>query len=321
MDWAINIEELSLKVSEALSLPFDYLLDSSKRLHWFYLLWSILLPVVVYRKKLKFRRYFKYLFSAKVWLGQSAMVDYAFMFLNAFVKVFILAPFVLSGMYFAVWLSDQLEVFLGAGNFFRTGLIFNACFFIALVLVKDFFVFLIHWMMHKVPFLWSFHKVHHAATSLNPLTLLRIHPVELVLNNFTMYFAVGLVAGVFNYLAVDGVNVITLASVGGTLAFFHVLGSNLRHSHVPLKYPLWLNKVLMSPFQHQIHHSNNPLHFDKNMGSVFVFWDKLFNTFFQNASRKINFGIDPSEQEGYRSFSGNLLRPFADFFKSFLSKK
>ena len=36
--------------------------------------------------------------------------------------------------------------------------------------------------MHKIPILWEFHKIHHSATSLNPITQYRLHPLELLIN-------------------------------------------------------------------------------------------------------------------------------------------
>ena len=55
-------------------------------------------------------------------------------------------------------------------------------------------------------------------------------------------------------------------------------GANLRHSHVKLKYPSFLEYIFISPHQHQIHHSDNPIHFNKNMGSKLAIWDWLLGT-------------------------------------------
>ena len=50
----------------------------------------------------------------------------------------------------------------------------------------------------------------------------------------------------------------------------------------------------LSPSLHLIHHSNNPKHFDKNFGFVFVFWDKLFGTYLDETNLKEihGFGVE-----------------------------
>ena len=53
-------------------------------------------------------------------------------------------------------------------------LIFTISFFI----VDDFSKFLVHMLMHKIKFLWCFHKIHHSAEVLTPMTVFRTHPIE-----------------------------------------------------------------------------------------------------------------------------------------------
>ena len=77
--------------------------------------------------------------------------------------------------------------------------------------------------------------------------------------------------------------------------------------HADLKY---LEFIFISPFQHQIHHSSDPRHFNKNMGSKLAIWDYLFGTLVLSASTsKVNFGI-PKENLNYNSFLSNLINPF-----------
>lgn len=62
------------------------------------------------------------------------------------------------------------------------------------------------------------------------------------------------------------------------LTVWEIAGANLRHSHVWISWGPWLEHVFISPAQHQIHHSNDPVHFDRNMGAFLAIWDRLFGT-------------------------------------------
>ena len=72
----------------------------------------------------------------------------------------------------------------------------------------------------------------------------------------------------------------------------------------------WLENIFISPYQHQIHHSIEPKHFNKNMGSKFAIWDYLFGTLvLSESTSKVNFGI-PKDGLKYNSFLANLINPF-----------
>jgi len=59
---------------------------------------------------------------------------------------------------------------------------------------------------------------------------------------------------------------------------FHVAGSNLRHSHIGIQYWPWLEKLIISPAQHQLHHSLDFRHYDKNFGATLALWDWFFGS-------------------------------------------
>ena len=100
---------------------------------------------------------------------------------------------------------------------------------------------------------------------------------------------------------------------------FLLLGSNLRHSHVKLKYPRILEYIFISPFQHQIHHSDNPIHFNKNMGSKLAIWDWLLGTLVLSKSvSRLKFGIGSKERNNYNSLFTNLWVPFRNIGKNLI---
>lgn len=173
--------------------------------------------------------------------------------------------------------------------------------------------FLDHWLKHKVKFLWEFHKVHHTATTLSPITLARMHPVDAysyaVITVCMTGSALGLCLWIFgpaaNPFTIDGVNLLLFAGVFTLMT--------LQHSHVWIPFRGWLGRALLSPAHHQIHHSANPVHFNSNYGNVLAIWDWIFGTL-REPSRKsprLRFGVEEVAYDPH-SLQGLLLNPFAD---------
>ena len=107
-------------------------------------------------------------------------------------------------------------------------------------------------------------------------------------------------------MTIFGVNVFSF--------MFLSFGANLRHSHVKLTYFNWLENILISPFQHQIHHSNNAEHYNKNFGSKLAVWDYLFGTLIHSKQvGKIQFGLTKDKSQ-LRSFKSNIIEPFNKLF-------
>lgn len=308
------------KVLEALQMPLDYIFFSSadvneKRIYYVFFLSSLALGLFVYLTSNRKEGFIRYFFNPKVWLTKSAFVDYLYIFFNAFVKVFLLGFIFKVDKYLAFYFQEELTTWFGYSTLTVNVAVFAIVFLVVLTIVEDFFSFLVHFLMHKIPFFWHFHKVHHSATVMNPITQYRIHPVELLLNNISYLIALGLVHGFFGYLFYEQAPQITSVTKNMFTFVFFLAGANLRHSHVKLTYFPWLEKILISPFQHQIHHSDKAEHFNKNMGSKFALWDLMFGTLILSKnSGKIKFGIG-EEGKDFSSFLETLYRPFIKIFK------
>ncbi len=327
IDVNLNIQILS-KLEHALQLSYEfflnsinYLLEPNKRVYIPYLLSSGLLATYVFYRKKRSISLWRYLFSKKIWWSNSAKVDYGFLLFNSIIKVLFIIPLLILGERWAITINDVLISLFGFPNFglnYVWGIIlYTFC----LTIVADFFTYIIHYMMHRVPFLWEFHKVHHSADSLNPFTQYRIHPIELVLNNIKTIIAIGLTTGVFYYLVGFQLQKTTLIGVNIFSFIFLSFGANLRHSHVKLSYYNWLEYFLISPFQHQIHHSNNKAHFDKNLGSKLAIWDYLFGTLIRsNEVGKIEFGLG-KDNDIKHNLLKSLYKPFVNVYKYFRRSK
>ena len=304
-------------ILEIIQMPFGYLISPNKRVFILYMLTSFLLALFVYyyRTNKKGRSFKNYFFSKKRWMGNSAIVDYCLVFFNSLIKVVVLSPFLIYALYLAEGLNDYLISSLGNfnGNWSITTIL--VLYTIAIVVVNDFFSFLVHYLMHKIPLLWEFHKIHHSATTLTPFTQYRIHPVELIINNINGLVIKGLITGVFLYFSNGSVSIITFLGVNIFNFIFYFFGANLRHSHVKLKYFNFLETFIISPFQHQIHHSNKREHFDTNLGSRLAIWDYLFGTLIKSKDiENLTFGLGEEDEE-YNSFLKNLFNPFKNSFR------
>ena len=167
-----------------------------------------------------------------------------------------------------------------------------AAFLIVSAVAMDFVAFLSHWLQHKLPILWQFHKVHHSAEVMHPLSNFREHPVDNLLYTFTNAVAYGLLmAGAMTVFGfVPDQPLILGAPIVGFL--FNVSGYHLRHSHVWLRWPGKLSMIFPSPAHHHVHHSSHPDHIDKNFAFMFPIWDVIFRTYHMpDDNRNVRFGI------------------------------
>ncbi len=170
---------------------------------------------------------------------------------------------------------------------------------IATVVIADFCNFLVHFLEHKVRVLWEFHKVHHSTLFLIPISNRRIHPVQEIIDAGLIMLSIGAFLGVTSYAfglpirdnLLMGVDAYFLANL---LSFYH-----LRHSHIPMAYG-WLENYLLSPAQHQLHHSVEVKHWDRNFGLLLSCWDRMAGTFLRSEpTRDFRLGLPAAEQAQY----------------------
>ena len=109
-------------------------------------------------------------------------------------------------------------------------------------------------LLFLVPFLWEFHKVHHSALVLTPMTVYRSHPVESFFYATRMAIAQGCAVGLCYFLFGPTLSMADILGANVFIFAFNVMGSNLRHSHVKWSWGKHIEKWFISPLQHQIHH-------------------------------------------------------------------
>ncbi len=297
-------------------LEIPFLWDSV--IYWMYLVSAVFLVALLYilnsAKSEKKTNFLQYIWPKEVYLHPSTVTGYKYYFVYTLLQSFVVFPAIVSSEYLANGVRSALTQLTGTTALFAVTepqFWHHAAFTVFIALGVDFGMFYFHYLGHKIPFLWEFHKVHHSAEVLTPLTVYRAHPVELFFGATFFATITGVAMGLWMYLfgsqmsllLIQGVNVLTFA--------FYLAGYNLRHSHIWLAYPSWLSHILISPAQHQIHHSIDPKHYDKNFAYIFAFWDWLFGTLYvPHQYEKISVGLSDGESALYNSVSDILLQPF-----------
>lgn len=299
-------------------------LDPQKRLFWGYLLSALLLALLwlVFVQRQNLRSAFATLFARDVWASASARADYLVFTLNTLIMGG-LASRLLGKTVVAYFLFELLhDLFDGRAYLLpdAPAWLIASGFTVFLFVADDFARYIVHRLMHGVPFLWAFHKVHHSATHLNPMTVLRTHPVEGVLFALRGAVVQGVCIALFVYCFGDRVSLLMVLGANVFKFAFNALGSNLRHSEIPIGYWPWLEKLFLSPAQHQIHHSVDKAHHDKNFGVVLAIWDVLFKSHCHSTrDQKLRYGLADNAADR-NTLKALYWSPFAEAFRLLLPR-
>ena len=301
----------------------DLIFNSKKRIFIGYLITSTIIALcfLIFFIKLKPYNALKKIFAKKVWCGKSACADYIMIMINQAIMLF-LSPHLISSLILATFFFETFHYLFDNRFYIAISLpttvitfIYTLCYF----LIDDSSKYLVHLALHRIKILWSFHKVHHSAQTLTPFTVLRTHPIEAVLFflRSSLVQAITIATAVFFFGS--QMSLITILGVNIIVFIFNVFGANLRHSHICISYGRVIENIFISPAQHQIHHSTNPKHLNKNLGSVLAIWDILGKTHYSHKKgEKISFGIETEHNP--HTLKSLYIKPFYEVFNYFIAK-
>ena len=131
-------------------------------------------------------------------------------------------------------------------------------------IVEDFAGYWIHRMNHRVNVFWNRHIIHHSSEEYNLSCALRQSISDTV--KFKAVFIIP--------AAILGIPAHIFAVVGP----IHLFMQFWYHTRLIDKMG-WLEKVIVTPSHHRVHHAINPEYIDKNYSQIFILWDKLFGSF------------------------------------------
>ena len=286
-----------------------------KREYIIFLLANALLALFVYLRRSRrpsLRGAIHYCLPFRLFLHPSAIVDYKIWIING-VLLMVAAPALALagyGTYRLTWLLAELATGMPEGLGWTSQPAWVVLATVVQLLALDAALFSTHYAMHKVPFLWEFHKTHHSATVMTPFTVFRVHPVDMFLTAVVDVF-LGAITGTLLSFVLGTNPAVTIFGLNAFVVAFYLLGYHLRHSHVWLMFPGFIGRQISSPALHLIHHSANPRHWDKNMAHMFTFWDRLAGTLYlPSEEEKITFGIGNGEDDAYRTLPDMYFRAF-----------
>lgn len=178
-----------------------------------------------------------------------------------------------------VWSCDMVEA-KNAGLLHLVTLPPWAFILLGLLLLDLIGAWLVHFLQHKIKWMWKFHLVHHADTFVDASTANRHHPGESVFRF------------VFTVLAV----LITGAPIWLVMLYqtLSVLISQFNHANIrlPDAADKVISLVLVSPNMHKVHHHYVQPYTDSNYANIFSVWDRLFGTYRTLSRDKLIYGID-----------------------------
>jgi sterol desaturase/sphingolipid hydroxylase (fatty acid hydroxylase superfamily) len=166
-------------------------------------------------------------------------------------------------------------------------------------LLMDLAFYYWHLANHKVPVLWRFHNVHHIDPDLDVSTSFRFHYGEIALS------------AIFRIIQISIIGITPAAFLIYEVCF--TANTIFQHSNVklPIRIERILNKIMVTPRMHAIHHSQFRNETDSNYSTVFSWWDRLHKSIRLNVPHKdIVIGVPAYSKYGDNNFGNLLILPF-----------
>jgi sterol desaturase/sphingolipid hydroxylase (fatty acid hydroxylase superfamily) len=122
-----------------------------------------------------------------------------------------------------------------------------------------------HRLIHRVPWLWRFHALHHSGERLNLIRAGRFHFVDIGPAAFVTLaplVVLGAPDAMFAWVA----------SISGCFGL-------LEHANIHMRTPAWVGRVICTPALHRHHHSRVPRESNRNFGTLVMLFDVVFGTY------------------------------------------
>jgi sterol desaturase/sphingolipid hydroxylase (fatty acid hydroxylase superfamily) len=263
-------------------------------------------------RRIRLRAILRALFPRRILMSPSNFADLGYLFFHVFVAGLLFGWALISFQFLTNGVMGALAAAFGptAPTTLPT-FVSRAVITVMLFLAYELGYWLNHYLSHRVPFLWEFHRVHHTATVLTPVTNFRVHPVYTFVFVNILAISTAIANGIGNYMFGETAYQYALSDTNIILIIFIHTYVHLQHTEVWIPFSGRLGRVFMSPAHHQVHHSTNPAHFNKNMGSCLALWDWMFGTLYVPGKEpeKLSFGVDPDDARVH-TITGAYLDPF-----------
>ncbi|GAC1545947.1 MAG: sterol desaturase family protein [Myxococcales bacterium] len=254
------------------------------------------------------RGFVRYLFPRELYAHPSAKADYLYFVVDKVLFVAALGALGVSGALVARKLLAVFPVPAQAPRLWASAVLTVFAF-----VAFDFGAFLWHFLTHRVPVLWAFHRVHHAVEVLTPISNYRDHPVDTLGRSVVQGVCVGVVQAAVMHL-IPSARPLEVAGENVLYVPFFIF-ANARHSHVWLSFGDFWSRVFSSPAQHQCHHGIAPEHIDVNYGLVLSIWDGIAGTLYvPRGKEQVRYGL-VGERRPFPTVRSMYLLPFRDAWR------
>lgn len=252
---------------------------------------------LVYRRQNARGGFLRWLLPAKIYLHPSHFIDLQlFVITRAMAAVGVLGTVSLTTATAAVVAAQISPPALGALHL--------SPFLVAFLmwLPSDFANYWTHRLFHNAARLWPLHAVHHSAEVLTPLTTYRQHPLGVIIAVALQSIVIGGVQGVLLGNIAPQTTVAMIAGANACFVLANAALAALHHSHVWLSFGPFCERIIISPAQHQIHHSTNAAHYNKNFGNTLALWDWMFGTLYIiRGPEDLQFGLTEAAEQPLRT--------------------
>ena len=173
--------------------------------------------------------------------------------------------------------------------------------FLALDLVS---AWLIHFIQHKVKWMWKFHMIHHSDTKVDVTTGTRHHPGEWLFREFSVI-----------------IGILILGIPVGYYFFYRSLSGFFTHfNHANIRVPPAIDKpiswIFVSPNMHKVHHHYKRPYTNSNYSNIFSLWDRMFGTFVYDDPKNLKYGLDVLDDKSDEDLSYQFKIPFDKTIKT-----
>ena len=167
------------------------------------------------------------------------------------------------------------------------------------ILALDFSAqYIVHYLLHKIPFMWRFHMVHHSDTNVDATSATRHHPGDYLMREvFALLVIILFGIPLAYYLFYRMV----------TVFFAYFTHANF---YMPKTIDKILSLVFVTPNMHKFHHHFEMPWTDTNFGNIFSFWDRIFGTLTYDDPKKVTFGLDLLDSTKDQDILYQLKIPF-----------
>jgi sterol desaturase/sphingolipid hydroxylase (fatty acid hydroxylase superfamily) len=178
------------------------------------------------------------------------------------------------------------------------------------LLLHDVWFYWSHRLEHRIAFLWQLHQLHHSDTNMNVSTYARDHFLQTGWRAFFSIFTLGLIFDL-------DLKEAGRAALYSTL--FLTFWSMFYHSAIRVQLP-WLDRILVTPQVHRIHHSADTAHLNRNFADVLPLFDILFGTFHRPAPDEFPPTGLGADHPPPRSWWAAQFEPLVTAFRSLRSR-